>query len=505
MSLNDFEQVKEIGSGSFGTVLMVKRKTDGQVYAMKRVKVAKMSIKDRENALNEVRMLASLCHPNVVDYKEAFYDEESTTLNIIMEYADEGDLSLKIKNHKAAKKFIPEAEIWSCLIQTVNGLKSLHDKKIMNRDLKSANIFLMKNGTVKIGDLNVSKLVKLQFLYTQTGTPYYASPEVWSEKPYEFKSDIWSLGCIIYEMACLKPPFRAQSMEQLYKSVIRGVYEPIPSLYSKELRDIIATLLQTDAAKRPNCEGLLGNSLIRKKMEIQNFNLSTCQGILLKTIRWPLNSGEINVILPRTKRYQKHNEKISDFRSSATNFNASNLSESSNRDNNNTMNSKNKEKLTSVSSVQIIKKPGYKAQYLIKHDYIDLAEHTKKSTLDTTKVVSIQSRPATSISRNVQLSVTPNKNFNIFRKNQNQILSKGNDSNGNTAEILSIHIPLTKKYKLNNLQFKNRSIIFNNIKNERNKSVQPEKYISNTILNNKVNILNGNVLFNPIKKVLSKV
>jgi len=217
------------------------------------------------------------------------------------------------------------------------------------------------------------------------------------------------------------------------------------------------------------------------------------------------NSGEINVILPRTKRYQKHNEKISDFRSSATNFNASNLSESSNRDNNNTMNSKNKEKLTSVSSVQIIKKPGYKAQYLIKHDYIDLAEHTKKSTLDTTKVVSIQSRPATSISRNVQLSVTPNKNFNIFRKNQNQILSKGNDSNGNTAEILSIHIPLTKKYKLNNLQFKNRSIIFNNIKNERNKSVQPEKYISNTILNNKVNILNGNVLFNPIKKVLSKV
>jgi NIMA (never in mitosis gene a)-related kinase 1/4/5 len=87
------------------------------------------------------------------------------------------------------------------VIQLVKGLKALHDKSILHRDLKSANIFTYSDGTVKIGDLNVSKIMKEALSYTQTGTPYYASPEVWRDKPYDFKSDIWSLGVIFYEIA----------------------------------------------------------------------------------------------------------------------------------------------------------------------------------------------------------------------------------------------------------------------------------------------------------------
>ena len=96
----------------------------------------------------------------------------------------------------------------------VFGLKELHSWQIMHRDLKSANIFLHKDGRVKIGDLNVSRVFTTNLMnYTQTGTPSYASPEVWNNDQYTTQSDIWSLGCILYELLTLKLPFAAPSMD----------------------------------------------------------------------------------------------------------------------------------------------------------------------------------------------------------------------------------------------------------------------------------------------------
>lgn len=133
-----------------------------------------------------------------------------------MDFSDDGDLYQKILVMQKNKEFFSEDFIWKTLIQITLGLKSLHDLNILHRDLKvkyflnqSANVFLNKNEVAKLGDMNVSKIAKNGLLYTQTGTPYYASPEVWKDKPYDSKSDIWSLGCVIYEMATLKPPFRA--------------------------------------------------------------------------------------------------------------------------------------------------------------------------------------------------------------------------------------------------------------------------------------------------------
>ena len=91
----------------------------------------------------------------------------------------------------------------------VMGLQCLHKHKIIHRDIKSANVFLTQDGIVKMGDLNVSKIAKMGNLQTQTGTPYYASPEVWQDKPYDKRSDIWSLGCVLYEITTLNPPFTA--------------------------------------------------------------------------------------------------------------------------------------------------------------------------------------------------------------------------------------------------------------------------------------------------------
>lgn len=190
----DFKVIKTIGKGAYSTVQRVQRKSDGQVYALKKVLLQSLSKKEKENALNEVRILASVQHPNIISYKEAFLSENPSALCIIMEYADGGDLYQKIVEQKKKKKLFTEAEIWETFIQIVKGLNALHKYKILHRDLKCANIFLNKDGTVKLGDLNVSKVAKMGLVYTQTGTPYYASPEVWQDKPYDNRSDIWSLG-----------------------------------------------------------------------------------------------------------------------------------------------------------------------------------------------------------------------------------------------------------------------------------------------------------------------
>ena len=129
----------------------------------------------------------------------------------------------------------------------VHGLKALHDLNVMHRDLKSANIFLNHDYTVKLGDMNVSKVANKQGLnYTQTGTPYYASPEVWRDEAYNFKSDIWSMGCVIYELVTLSPPFQAEDMQGLFKKVNKGSYPRIPKTFSKDLSYLIKMLLQVN-------------------------------------------------------------------------------------------------------------------------------------------------------------------------------------------------------------------------------------------------------------------
>lgn len=108
-----------------------------------------------------------------------------------------------------------------------------------------------------MADFNVSKVVRDGLLRTQTGTPYYASPEVWQDKPYNFKSDVWSLGCVMYEVAASRVPFKASDMKGLYKKVCVAAYAPLPSRYSQQLRDVIGKMMTVDPCKRPTCEELL--------------------------------------------------------------------------------------------------------------------------------------------------------------------------------------------------------------------------------------------------------
>jgi NIMA (never in mitosis gene a)-related kinase 1/4/5 len=237
-----------------------------EFFAMKKVKMGKLSEREKQNALNEVRILASIHHPNIIGYKEAFFEEASQSLCIVMEFADGGDLLGKIGDLKKKGAHLEEKEVWQYFVQIARGLKALHDLKICHRDIKCANVFLTKEGIIKLGDLNVSKVAKKGMLHTQTGTPYYASPEVWKDKPYDSKSDIWSLGCVLYEMAALVPPFRAAHMTGLYQKVLKAAYDPLPSYFSKDLSIMVRTCLNVQPTARPTCDKILATQTVSRNL-----------------------------------------------------------------------------------------------------------------------------------------------------------------------------------------------------------------------------------------------
>jgi serine/threonine protein kinase len=299
-SLADFKQLALLGEGAYSAVYKVLRLADREIYALKKVKLPSLSDKEKQNALNEVRLLASIRHDAIISYKEAFYDDKTRCLCIVTEYADSGDLFQLITKHQNAKKHIPEVDVWRYIHGMCHGLKALHDMRILHRDLKCANVFLNASGNeihAKLGDFNVSKVAKRGLCMTQTGTPYYASPEVWRDMPYDAKSDMWSIGCVLYEMVALRPPFRAEDMEGLYRKVLRGLYPRIPAQYSHDLSEVIGVLLQVNPRHRPSIEQLIQMPVMRRHAT----EFAECRAVndLLQTIKLPKNVIDLSTCLPK--------------------------------------------------------------------------------------------------------------------------------------------------------------------------------------------------------------
>jgi len=133
----------------------------------------------------------------------------------------------------------------------------MHEASVNHRDIKSANIFTKKDGTVKIGDFSAARFTNSGVLSQQIGSPLYASPEVWNGKVYDFHSDIWSLGVVLYEMTCLHHPFVGNNMDQLRNNVVQGKYKPVPSHFSDDLKKVIMKCLNQVAAARPSMADIL--------------------------------------------------------------------------------------------------------------------------------------------------------------------------------------------------------------------------------------------------------
>lgn len=264
--MDRYRKVKVVGKGSFGHALLVHSLSDRKQYIMKIIDVSRMERKQKEEALNEVHVLKSMRHPYIVTYRESFM--EKRCLCIVMDYADGGDMYSKIAKQKQLGKGFPENQILDWFVQICLAIKHMHDRKILHRDLKTQNVFLTSKGEVKIGDFGISRVLQHTYDCAQTaiGTPYYLSPEICQEKPYNQKSDIWSLGCILYEMVTLRHAFDASSMKGLVVKILRGAYPSIPSCYSNNLRDLIDEMLQKDAAKRPSVKKILEKDFLNSRI-----------------------------------------------------------------------------------------------------------------------------------------------------------------------------------------------------------------------------------------------
>ncbi|CAK76123.1 unnamed protein product (macronuclear) [Paramecium tetraurelia] len=257
-----YEIVKSIGSGSFGQVYLARNKREDRLYVIKRIKIRDMSQKDRENTENEVRLLQKLRHPNIVAYKDSYLDREQY-LNIVMIHCEGGDIYQKIRN----KKSFPESQILDWFAQMTLALCYLHEQKILHRDLKTQNIFL-KNGRVRLGDFGIAKVLDStrDLANTCIGTPYYMSPELFKYKPYSYKSDVWALGCCLYEMCNLRHAFDAQSMNGLALKILKGSYSSISPTYSKALRDLINKMLNTNPKARPTIQEIVHKPIIKLRI-----------------------------------------------------------------------------------------------------------------------------------------------------------------------------------------------------------------------------------------------
>jgi NIMA (never in mitosis gene a)-related kinase len=239
---------------------------DGKQLVMKIIDMSRMDSKHRKEAANEVKVLSSLKHPYIINYRESF--TENHKLAIVMDYADGGDLHDRIHRARKAGKTFEQEKIVRWFTEATLALKYMHDKHVLHRDLKSQNLFLTSQDRLRIGDFGISKVLEstLAFARTTIGTPYYLSPEICMEKPYSFASDIWALGCILYELAALRVPFDAGSLQSLIQKITRGPTPVIPSTYHQDLRQLCCDLLHREQERRPAAAEILQKSVIQAEI-----------------------------------------------------------------------------------------------------------------------------------------------------------------------------------------------------------------------------------------------
>ncbi|OWZ20019.1 Protein kinase [Phytophthora megakarya] len=291
--MEKYVKVRKIGQGSFGSAYLATRKTSPAADSKDQkqqfvIKEILLDPRDQANAQREARLLAALDHPNIIACKESFllkppppsaayvghHQQRKTVLCIVTEFADGGDLSHEIERRARRRQFFEPDEILGLFVQVCLALKHLHDRKILHRDVKPANVFLTKSGVVKVGDLGVATVLShtLACAETSIGTPYYTAPEICLGKRYNAKADVWSLGCVLFEMASFEHVFDGRSQRQLFENIVRGATPPLPpcgSLNSikHELQGLINDMLRKEPRARPSVNQIIRRPLVLARIQ----------------------------------------------------------------------------------------------------------------------------------------------------------------------------------------------------------------------------------------------
>eukprot|EP00043_Microstomoeca_roanoka_P013672 m.134330 g.134330 ORF g.134330 m.134330 type:complete len:1026 (+) comp15818_c0_seq2:182-3259(+) len=273
-SHNRYREVRKLGAGNFGAAWLVEDlQCDRQLRVLKRVFVGTLKQTDTAGALKEARLLSQLDHPNILRFHESYIDKDFVC--IVTEYCEGGDLAECIETHKGRGEIINQQQVLDWFVQLTMALKYLHERRVLHRDLKSKNVFL-RRGVIKLGDFGIARVLMgtMDEATTFAGTPYYMSPEALQGIGYNDKSDIWALGCILYEMCTLKHAFDGAGLLSLLYQICEGDVPQIPDHYSPELKQLSSLLWQRDPIQRPSAVAILNLPFIRRHMQKWQFRLS---------------------------------------------------------------------------------------------------------------------------------------------------------------------------------------------------------------------------------------
>nr|XP_033699698.1 serine/threonine-protein kinase Nek5 isoform X4 [Tursiops truncatus] len=263
--MDKYDVIKAIGEGAFGKAYLAKGKSDSKHCVIKEINFEKMPIQEKEASEKEVILLAKMKHPNIVTFFSSFQDWsknlqvlsvpslmkasplfstastqhlENNRLFIVMEYCDGGDLMKRIKKQRGV--LLSEDQILSWFVQISLGLKHIHDRKILHRDIKTQNIFLSKNGMVaKLGDFGIARVLN---------------------------KDIWSLGCVLYELCTLRHPFEGNNLHQLVLKICQARVPPISPRFSHDLQSLISQLFEVSPRARPSISSILKRPFLENLM-----------------------------------------------------------------------------------------------------------------------------------------------------------------------------------------------------------------------------------------------
>ena len=252
----EYKDIGIIGRGGFGIVHKLER--DNKYYAFKKILITYLSKEEVNKYLEEAKILSQFNNKYIVKYYYSFIEKDY--FNILMEYAGNSNLKQFIINHKNKDQLIEQNVIIDIITQICLGLKEIHKNKLIHRDLTPENIFINENNKIKIGDFGVSKRLDTnnQYAFTNTGKHHYNAPEIEKGEKYDYRADIYSLGCIIYELFTLNE-YYLDKLDEKECKIDTEIFE-------SKWQELIDLLLKKDYNKRPSIDEVYNNYLIKNEI-----------------------------------------------------------------------------------------------------------------------------------------------------------------------------------------------------------------------------------------------
>ena len=497
--IGKYQIIKKIGEGSYAKIYKVKKDSSDKTYVLKNIPVSEEDYSSMKEILNESSILSTCDNIYVVKYYDSFF--YCGTFNIITEFCPYGDLFGYIKFYKERGSKIEEKIIWIIFIQLSLGLSYLHHKKILHRDIKTKNIFIKNNLTVKIGDFGIAKILNSTSSYAHTfiGTPYYISPELCKDQPYNDKSDVWSLGCVLYELCTLNHPFEGGTQVEIYEKIMTQKFKAISPDYSLELRKMVDLLLEKDEKKRPKMKDILKMKCVIDRANKYSINIDLVENGIIEEEKNEINNNINNI----NKQHDiKNGLKNNSYNVSITNNNKDSIYKNSGK----------KEKFEKSPTHYSNKVKKFKNEYEqkeIKNNRIKIDNILKNNQLK--KINNAKNKSSLNKQFNIQLNHKNKVNNNIKTEEEIQINNNNNQPYQYIKQLKDI------KIKENKLKIKSKKTgtniqpqkLINKISNDLSLSfntsnTQNSKNISNDYMSENISKKNSNYYYYKKDAILKK-